>query len=250
MVYSLTIPESLPPQKREVSISPAKGRIQRTRSLKQIASLGRSRLFVVLASIAFIGSITSEGSQEIGGQFLILVAGFTPRDQANLITSIGLSGMLAQFILLPLLSRVVKREHEHLLIFGTNLTMAAVNVAICFCSENKAVAIALQSLSWLSLISFSISAGILSRATSSRHQGLVSGVISAIRSQAYGCGPVLYSQLFRWIPYLPGFPYLFSGAMLVASAALALCLGGAHHEIEVAGDDDEEEEEENALLVG
>mmetsp|Transcript_14597 Transcript_14597/g.41660 ORF Transcript_14597/g.41660 Transcript_14597/m.41660 type:complete len:200 (+) Transcript_14597:522-1121(+) len=105
----------------------------------------------------------------------------------------------------------------------------------------------LQSLTFTwtcRLVPFTISAGILSKAVSARHQGMVAGVIGGVRAQAYGLGPVIYASIFRVftqtgsnLPYLPGASYLFSAVMMALCSLLALFLDSAGR-IVVASDDD------------
>ncbi len=79
--------------------------------------------------------------------------------------------------------------------------------------------------------SFSVSTGMLSKAVSERHQGLVTGVISGVRAQAYGVGPLVYALIFRLfsaedshLPRFPGAPFVLSAAMMLLAAGLALLL--------------------------
>ncbi|QDZ20965.1 MFS general substrate transporter [Chloropicon primus] len=239
LVWSMFVPESLTREKRARKL-----RIAEPGSLKCVLSLFRSSTFLILASIACIGSMTSEGSQEIAAQFLQLVNGWSTGDQANLIEMIGVSGIVVQFALIPFLLSVVKKN-ESMIIVVTNLCLAALNVAICFCSgRSKWLALILQSLTFIGLVPFTISAGILSKAVSARHQGMVAGVIGGVRAQAYGLGPVIYASIFRVftqtgsnLPYLPGASYLFSAVMMALCSLLALFLDSAGR-IVVASDDD------------
>mmetsp|Transcript_38447 Transcript_38447/g.82620 ORF Transcript_38447/g.82620 Transcript_38447/m.82620 type:complete len:511 (+) Transcript_38447:82-1614(+) len=249
IVYALTVPESLREDKREkrhgndgdgVGGVPAEFPMIRTKSLKQVMSLARSKFFALMAVIACIGSMTSEGSQEISAQYLQLVNGFTPDDQANLITIIGVMGLLTQFVLVPLLLSWVPPRKEKYLIAGTNFLLIFVNLGIAFFAANKSVAICLLSVGFISILSFSVSTGMLSKAVSERHQGLVTGVISGLRAQAYGVGPLVYACLFRLfsstenkLPYFPGAPFAFSAVMMLLASILALLLGNDEAVIDI-----------------
>ena len=102
--YSVCIPESL----RKPLQSQSK------RSLKSLfedfCSLFKSRFFCLMAVIATIGSMVSEGQQDISAQYLQLVSGFTPKDQANLISVVGVAGLIVQLILVPLALKLVQRR--------------------------------------------------------------------------------------------------------------------------------------------
>jgi len=80
----------------------------------------------------------------------------------------------------------------------------------------------------------------LSKAVSERHQGLVTGVISGLRAQAYGVGPLVYACLFRLfsstenkLPYFPGAPFAFSAVMMLLASILALLLGNDEAVIDI-----------------
>jgi len=222
--YSVCIPESL----RKPLQSQSK------RSLKSLfedfCSLFKSRFFCLMAVIATIGSMVSEGQQDISAQYLQLVSGFTPKDQANLISVVGVAGLIVQLILVPLALKLVQRR-EHLIISVTNAILVAVNILICFFSKEKPAAIFLTSLTFLGMLSFTVAAGLISKAVTSEHQGFVTGVIGGLRAQAYGLAPPLYSIIFRAFtqtgsafPYFPGATYIFSAALMTVTATVALFL--------------------------
>jgi len=222
--YSVCIPESL----RKPLQSQSK------RSLKSLfedfCSLFKSRFFCLMAVIATIGSMVSEGQQDISAQYLQLVSGFTPKDQANLISVVGVAGLIVQLILVPLALKLVQRR-EHLIILVTNAILVAVNILICFFSKEKPAAIFLTSLTFLGMLSFTVAAGLISKAVTSEHQGFVTGVIGGLRAQAYGLAPPLYSIIFRAFtqtgsafPYFPGATYIFSAALMTVTATVALFL--------------------------
>merc|ERR1711990_480021 len=100
--------------------------MKRSKSLKQIAKLGKSRFFVLMSMIAIIGSFTSEGTMEISAQFFQLVSGFTIADQASLLTVVGVAGLLIQFVLLPLLMSRVQKQEKYLVV-ATNVTSCMIN---------------------------------------------------------------------------------------------------------------------------
>ena len=259
--YSVCIPESL----RKPLQSQSK------RSLKSLfedfCSLFKSRFFCLMAVIATIGSMVSEGQQDISAQYLQLVSGFTPKDQANLISVVGVAGLIVQLILVPLALKLVQRRwvgtgndslslsapasdsslslslslslcvclficlREHLIISVTNAILVAVNILICFFSKEKPAAIFLTSLTFLGMLSFTVAAGLISKAVTSEHQGFVTGVIGGLRAQAYGLAPPLYSIIFRAFtqtgsafPYFPGATYIFSAALMTVTATVALFL--------------------------
>jgi len=216
-----TVPESLQTHdsKRAVKV---KGILKRSWSIK---ALFRARTFVLIASISFIGSMTSEGSQEVSAQFLQIVNGFSIADQANLLVAIGLVGLFTQFLLTPMLLSRVGPKSEKFVIVIVNFFLVFVNLAIAFFSKNKLLASTLISAGFAGMISFTVATGILSKAVSVRHQGLVTGVISGIRQQAYGIGSVLYALIFgACADYFPGAPFVFSAILMVFSGLLAFFL--------------------------
>ena len=157
IAYAATVPESLPETRRERkqrgnAASLAGAPVTRTKSLRQVVSLARSRFFALMAAIACIGSMTSEGSQEISAQYLQLVNGFTADDQAHLITIIGVSGLLVQFVLVPVLLSWVPPRREKFLIAGANFFLIFVNLGIAFFAANKSLAILLLSLGFISIL--------------------------------------------------------------------------------------------------
>lgn len=235
LVYSMTIPESLKPKTKQFSAASTSAASHKSwRELaSELTKLSNSKFFVLMSIIAIIGSFTSEGSMEITSQYLQLTSGFTTEDQANLLTMVGLSGLIIQFFLLPqLMSIPIIKTHEKVLIACTNLLLVFTNVGMAFVGEHKALAVTLQAVSYLGIMSFTVSTGMLSKAVSENHQGLVTGVISGLRSQACGIGPVVYSKIFKAftstsaaggdkLPYMPGAPYLLSAFLMFLSAILA-----------------------------
>merc|ERR1711904_93962 len=228
VAYACFLPESL--QRGRARGQKARRAVMNTTTMK---GLMRSKTFVLVSVIAGLSSMASEGTQDIGAQFLMMTAKFDINDQGNLITSVGVTGMIAQFVLLPLLLRHWPRKRVNLIVLLVNGGLVIVNIAICFATRgaSKWVAPLLVSLSYLSLISFTVCSGILSNATDEAHQGLVTGVISGVRAQAYGIGPLIYSWIFKAftetdtnLPFLPGAPYLFTALMMLVTALLAFWL--------------------------
>jgi MFS family permease len=285
LAYSMTIPESLHVSRRRTlnknrhnhnpTRAVKKGNDARTRGrgrgvqrsclcsrkvhLKQIATLGRSRFFILMSLIAMIGSLASEGTMETSAQYFQLVSGFTTADQANLITVIGVSGLFIQFVVLPYLLSVIKRREKYL-IACTNMFLCLINLGIAFFAKNKTLAITLQALSYLGILSFTVSAGLLSKAVNEKHQGLVTGVISGLRAQAMGIGPMLYSMIFKLftktntaqdqdgsssssssLPYLPGACFIFTAILMLVSSILALLLD-TEATIDIIDDEEDEED--------
>jgi hypothetical protein len=212
-----------------------------------------------MSLIAMIGSLASEGTMETSAQYFQLVSGFTTADQANLITVIGVSGLFIQFVVLPYLLSVIKRREKYL-IACTNMFLCLINLGIAFFAKNKTLAITLQALSYLGILSFTVSAGLLSKAVSEKHQGLLTGVISGLRAQAMGIGPMLYSMIFKLftrtttaqdqdgsssssssLPYLPGACFIFTAILMLVSSILALLLD-TEATIDIIDDEEDEED--------
>lgn len=255
LVYSTTIPESLDEKNRTSLKEEREGesttkttgmrmlqRRRRSLPVRQIARLGKSRFFILMSLIAMLGSLASEGTMETSAQYFQLVSGFTTEDQANLITVIGVSGLVIQFVMLPyLLSLPIIKKREKYLIACTNMFLCFINLGIAFLAKYKALAITLQALSYLGILSFTLGTGLLSKAVNEKHQGLVTGVISGLRAQAMGIGPLIYAQIFKLftktssgseesgpesssLPYLPGACFIFTAFLMFVSSILALFL--------------------------
>ena len=171
LIYAATIPEPQAERaRRAVSFKRQRVAVRRTRSFKQIASLGRSSHFILLASIACIGSMIAEGLQEVSAQFFQLEVGFTMDDQATLMIVIGASGLVMQMVLLPLVMAACEGRERFILI-ATSALLAIINTLLaCFSHHHKGLAMGLQGLAMIGLVTFTVTSGILSKAVSEKHQ--------------------------------------------------------------------------------
>jgi len=232
ILYALSVPESL--HKKEgppATLGPTALVPRRNRSLNQLLSLGRSRFFVLMAAFACMQAIVFEGSQEISAQYFQLVADFTTSDMQTLLILAASSAMLVNFLALPALMAVLREKH---ILAVVSFAMVIDHICLGLFAHDKVVAMTFQVLGTLSFLLYGVSTGMISKAVSAKHQGLLIGVMSGLRSQAMGISPVVFSFLFRIftdskssLPFFPGAPYFVSASVLFACGIVALCMDPA-----------------------
>ncbi|CAG9465886.1 unnamed protein product [Pedinophyceae sp. YPF-701] len=190
----------------------------------------RSRLYRRLTLVLMLQAACSEGLQDTLLQYLMLVAGFTSKDNAVVLVVIALGGFLSlTFGLRTLLLFVSERG-----VLLTGLGGLLVHLLLLPVTTTRALAYGGLFVGLTSSLILPAISSMKANAAADDEQGAVQGALFGARAAAAGVGPLLFAGLFHattsgsreeggaWpLPYFPGAVFLLGAALTVAAMVVA-----------------------------
>ncbi|KAK3282591.1 hypothetical protein CYMTET_9680 [Cymbomonas tetramitiformis] len=173
-------------------------------TLAGIKILLRNKLFRTLALCVVINGIVSEGMHDTVNLYLQQTLAFTTSDRLTLMMALGVSSLVVQSLLLPLLVRFM--HERQILLIGVGVTIIQ-ELGIALATEAWQAS-ALMILGTVSFVIFPAVGTLKANAVGKDEQGQIQGALYGAQSMGQGIGPLLFSgtyQLFTTSKY--GFPH-------------------------------------------
>ena len=191
---------------------------------RAMAILRRSPLFIRLTIVLMIGSVVSEGIQDILIQYLQIKLNFKALDVSQMFMAYGACSLLVQTLLLRLLLRGL--GERKVLVIGLMASMVQ-QVALAFAGHKWQVLTAI-SLGSLGSVTFPTISSLKANMAAEHEQGSVQGALNGAKALAAGIGPFAFAALFAAfsrsdspLPFFPGAPFILGAVLMLVTTILA-----------------------------
>lgn len=191
-----------------------------------ISLLFRSKLFVKLTICILVLYVNFEEVYEMEAQYFQEVAGFGPKDLANLFATAGVASWVTITVGLWMLVTLFRMTDKQVLIFG--MCMLALQQILYAFIRSKIVIYAVTAVGTSANLVLPAISGIKSTIVGADEQGALQGAIQSARSLASGFGPILFLSIFYVFRsgdlYVPGAPFVFGFILLLVGIVIACTL--------------------------
>ncbi|ETV81997.1 hypothetical protein H257_05526 [Aphanomyces astaci] len=181
------------------------------------------RLSVVIALSTFAGA----GLMSFRLFFFNTDLGFNKDENASFLLAVGISSMLSQGILLPLLIRLVREKGVVAISMLSYAVMSGLYLVV-LATHSKLVVLVVAVCSGLGDIGFAAISSLKSTHVSEQEQGRVQGALYAVRALASAIGPLAYSALYS-AGQGKGAPFELSLALYAVATAVSCFLSSSDH---------------------
>ncbi|RLO10989.1 hypothetical protein DYB28_013134, partial [Aphanomyces astaci] len=148
-------------------------------------------------------------------------------ENASFLLAVGISSMLSQGILLPLLIRLVREKGVVAISMLSYAVMSGLYLVV-LATHSKLVVLAVAVCSGLGDIGFAAISSLKSTHVSEQEQGRVQGALYAVRALASAIGPLAYSALYS-AGQGKGAPFELSLALYAVATAVSCFLSSSDH---------------------
>mmetsp|Transcript_1108 Transcript_1108/g.1989 ORF Transcript_1108/g.1989 Transcript_1108/m.1989 type:complete len:267 (-) Transcript_1108:2796-3596(-) len=188
-----------------------------------MAILNRNSFFRLISLLAFFSGMVASGDQVLLIYYLEERLGFTTQDVSVMFLIMGITGLLAQAVLLKPINDLLGEKRVVALAFFCG----AIDNAMYGLAKHKGTVYAAVAVAGLTGMAFPTISAIKANNVHETEQGRIQGALYSLQALAAGLGPValkfVYSQT-KDGPLGPGSMFLFASGLYLVAVVIACSL--------------------------